>query len=42
MDRLAETLALQGLPRCELYWYRELYMTYPRIMEPLPPELTGS
>jgi hypothetical protein len=41
MDQLADTLSLQGLPLCELYWNREFYMAYPRIMEFLPPELIG-
>jgi hypothetical protein len=45
MDRLAETLSLQGLPRCErreLYRYRTFYLTYPRIVESLSPQFTGS
>lgn len=44
MDRLAETLSLQGLPRCErreLYRYRKFYLTYPRIVESLPPQFFG-
>lgn len=45
MDRLAETLSLQGLPRCErreLYRYRTFYLTYPLIVEPLSSQFTGS
>jgi len=44
MDRLAETLSGQGLPRCErreLYRYRTFYLTYPRIVESLPPQFSG-
>ncbi|MCK9306375.1 MAG: PDDEXK nuclease domain-containing protein [Methanoculleus sp.] len=42
MDRLAETLTVQGIPRCdrrELYRYRRFYLTYPQIVEAVPPQL---
>jgi hypothetical protein len=38
MARHAETLTLQGLSRCEFYWYQIFNMTYPRILESLPQE----
>lgn len=42
LDRLAETLASKGVSRCdrrELYRYRQFYLTYPQIVEALPPQL---
>jgi hypothetical protein len=44
MDRLAETLSLAGIPRCErrdLYRYRKFYQTYPRIVQSLTPQCFG-
>ena len=41
MDRLAETLLKQRVPRCdrrELYRYRQFYLTYPQIVEALTPQ----
>jgi len=43
MDRLAEILTAQGISRCdrrELYRYRRFYLTYPQIVEAVPPQLT--
>jgi predicted nuclease of restriction endonuclease-like (RecB) superfamily len=42
LDKLAEHLSAQGLPRCdkrELYRYRQFYLTYPSIVESLSPQL---
>jgi hypothetical protein len=42
LDKLAERLSTQGLPRCdkrELYRYRQFYLTYPDIVETLSPQL---
>ncbi len=42
LDRLAESLTDQGVSRCdrrELYRYRQLYLTYPQIVEAVPPQL---
>jgi predicted nuclease of restriction endonuclease-like (RecB) superfamily len=42
LDRLAETLTQKGVSRCdrrELYRYRQLYLTYPQIVEAVPPQL---
>lgn len=42
LDKLAEHLSSQGLPRCdkrELYRYRQFYLTYPDIVESLSPQL---
>lgn len=42
LDRLAESLADKGVARCdrrELYRYRQLYLTYPQIVEAMPPQL---
>ncbi len=42
LDKLAECLSVQGLPRCdkrELYRYRQFYLTYPNIVETLSPQL---
>ena len=42
MDRLAETLTKQGVSRCdrrEIYRYRQLYLTYPQIVETVTPQL---
>lgn len=44
IDLLAESLQQRGLNRCdrrELYRYRQLYLTYPQIMESLTPQLTA-
>ncbi len=41
MGRLADELAQQGVSRCdrrELYRYRTFYLTYPTIVESLPPQ----
>jgi hypothetical protein len=41
MGRLAEELTRQGVSRCdrrELYRYRMFYLTYPLIVESLPPQ----
>ena len=43
MDLLAESLQQRGLNRCdrrELYRYRQLYLTYPQIVESLPPQFS--
>lgn len=43
LDRLAESLTGKGVSRCdrrELYRYRQLYLTYPQIVEAVPPQLT--
>lgn len=40
MDELASTLQQRGLARCdrrELYRYRQFFLTYPQIVESLPP-----
>ncbi len=42
MDRLAETLTKHGVSRCdrrEIYRYRQLYLTYPQIVETVTPQL---
>jgi predicted nuclease of restriction endonuclease-like (RecB) superfamily len=42
MDELASELQRQGLMRCdrrELYRYRQFYLTYPQIVEAVPPQL---
>lgn len=42
MDHLSSQLTRQGIPRCdrrELYRYRQFYLTYPQIVESLPPQL---
>jgi len=42
MDRLAESLAKQGISRCdrrEIYRYRRFYLTYPQIVEAVTPQL---
>jgi len=44
MDSLAESLQQRGLKRCdrrELYRYRQLYLTYPQIVESMPPQFTA-
>jgi len=44
LDRLSESLIQQGMSRCdrrELYRYRQFYLTYPRIVEALPPRFTS-
>lgn len=44
MDSLAESLQQRGLNRCdrrELYRYRQLYLTYPQIVESMPPQFTA-
>lgn len=41
MDRLAESLTMYGVSRCErreLYRYRQLYLVYPQIVESLSPQ----
>lgn len=41
MDRLADELTRHGVSRCdrrELYRYRTFYLTYPQIVETLPPQ----
>jgi predicted nuclease of restriction endonuclease-like (RecB) superfamily len=41
LDRLAESLQQKGVSRCdrrELYRYRQFYLTYPQIVEALPPQ----
>jgi predicted nuclease of restriction endonuclease-like (RecB) superfamily len=41
LDRLSESLNQKGLSRCdrrELYRYRQFYLTYPQIVEALPPQ----
>ena len=41
ITRLAEVLTGHGVSRCdrrELYRYRTFYLTYPRIVEALPPQ----
>lgn len=45
MDSLAESLQRRGLNRCdrrELYRYRQLYLTYPQIVESLPPQFASA
>jgi predicted nuclease of restriction endonuclease-like (RecB) superfamily len=42
LDRLSESLIQKGVSRCdrrELYRYRQFYLTYPQIVETLPPQL---
>jgi len=42
MDRLAECLTKNGVSRCdrrEIYRYRQLYLTYPQIVEAVTPQL---
>lgn len=42
LDRLAEKLVNGGVSRCdrrELYRYRQFYLSYPQIVESLPPQL---
>ncbi len=42
MDRLAETLTKHGVSRCdrrEIYRYRQMYLTYPQILEAVTPQL---
>ena len=41
MEKLAESLTQQGMSRCdrrEIYRYRQFYLTYPQIVESLPPQ----
>ena len=41
LDRLSESLIQKGVSRCdrrELYRYRQFYLTYPQIVEALPPQ----
>ena len=41
MEKLAQSLTQQGMPRCdrrEIYRYRQFYLTYPQIVESLPPQ----
>jgi hypothetical protein len=43
LDRLSESLIQKGVSRCdrrELYRYRQFYLTYPQIVETLPPQLS--
>ena len=45
MDTLAKRLVQQGWGRCErreLYRFRQFYVTYPKIVESLTPQLTNS
>jgi len=42
LERLSESLIQKGVSRCdrrELYRYRQFYLTYPQIVETLPPQL---
>ena len=42
MDKLAESLIKHGVSRCdrrEIYRYRQLYLTYPQIVEAVTPQL---
>ena len=42
LDRLSKSLIVRGVSRCdrrELYRYRQFYLTYPQIVETLPPQL---
>ena len=42
LDRLSESLTEKGVTRCdrrELYRYRQFYLSYPRIVETLSPQL---
>jgi len=42
MDRLSESLTIQGISRCdrrEIYRYRQFYLTYPQIVEAVSPQL---
>lgn len=44
MDELAVSLQKRGLSRCErreLYRYRQFFLTYPQIVESLPPQLSA-
>lgn len=44
LDRLSESLILRGVSRCdrrELYRYRQFYLTYPQIVETLPPQFAS-
>ena len=44
LDRLSESLIEKGVSRCdrrELYRYRQFYVTYPQIVEALPPQFAS-
>ena len=41
LDRLSESLVQKGVSRCdrrELYRYRQFYLTYPQIVDAVPPQ----
>jgi hypothetical protein len=44
LERHSELLIQKGVSRCdrrELHRYRQFYLTYPQIVETLPPQLRG-